>query len=166
MRKRMLMTDDQRKELLEQILTELALLQLTDSDPTWAKAIAKVPAPDGKPLTYQTVWNWMQEPWGKELAERHRKGTTHAGNDILYRKFVRAMGHQVAIACGDIGEPKDAVAAWKGLKPFYEAAGILGEHTENVKPASVQVLIQQFSGAVRVSEQQTVEASSVKVLEG
>jgi hypothetical protein len=164
MRKRQLITDDQRKEMLRTALENLALLQLSDSNPTWDKALSAVLDPTGAPLAYQTVWRWLQEPWGKEILDEHRKRTAHSGDDLLMRKFQRALGYQVAIACGDIGEPKDAVAAFKALKPFYEAAGLLNGGTEAARPASVQVLIQQFAGTVAVREQGQIIDAEVKVL--
>jgi len=165
MRKRMLITDEMRAEMLKSALEHLALLQVSDANPTWDKALARVETPDGVPLTYITVWRWLQEPWGKEILAQHRARTASSSQDLVMRKFQRAVAHQLSIACGEFGEPKDAVAAFKALKPFFEDADLLNVVHGDAKPASVQVLIQQFSGTTAVREQGATLEGAVRVVQ-
>ena len=164
MRKKQLMTDADRAEMLKNALEHLALLQATDPNPTWEKALSRVSTPDGTPLAYQTLYKWMQEPWGKEIVAQHKQRTASMSQDLVMRKFQRAVAHQLSIACGEFGEPKDAVAAFKALKRFFEDADLLNVVHGEAKAASVQVLIQQFSGTTAVREQGATLEGAVRVI--
>jgi hypothetical protein len=166
MGKRQLIGDAERKELLEKALDNLATLQLTDpKKATWDNALDNMKI--GKdPLRYPTLWRWMQTEWGKEVVMEYRRTIGMAGDDLLAQDYLKHVREMSKIASGEIGEAKDTVAAFKALQGHYREAGLTNVQPSGEQAGAVKILIQQFSGSVKVTESEPAIMAQVRVIEG